>query len=133
MNETENQINDRLYSQIAERADNRIETALNDLIMAFRESQEYVKYQEIRARVHEDPKLEEQIHTYRKMIYEVQNSAENRDMYKETERLERDGEGFRKNPLVREYLAAELAFCRVFKHINWAIIQNIDFDLGFID
>ena len=45
--------------------------------------------------------------------------------------LEREGAEFRKDPLVNEYLDAELAICRLFQKINWEIVQNIDFDLGF--
>lgn len=137
MSETDNQINNQRCGQNDNRtdnwSDNRIEEALRELVQAFRESQEYIKYQEIRAKVHTDLQLEEQIHAYRRMIYEIQNSAKELDLYEETDRLERDSADFRGNPLVREYLAAELAVCRVFKHINWSIVQNIDFDVGFIN
>lgn len=137
MNQIEEQHSNQIGSsqtgihQIESLMDSRLQEALKELILAFRESQEYKKYQEIRIKVHDHPQLEEQIHAYRKTIYEVQNSAGTLDMYAETERLERDGADFRRNPLVDEYLASELAVCRVFKQINWSIVQSIDFDVGF--
>ncbi len=132
MGETDNKEHNLIYSHVAGKPDARIERALNELIDAFRVSDEYQKYQEIRKKVHTYPELEEQIHAYRKKNYEVQNSAGKLDLYEETERMEREDAQLRDHPLVREYLAAELAFCRIFKHINWSIIQNIDFDVGFM-
>lgn len=109
----------------------RIEEALGELIQAIRESDEYTQYQAIRRKVHEYPQLEQQIHEFRKKNYEIQNSKEEIDLYDRIDRLKHEEAGFRQNPLVNEYLAAELAFCRVFQNINWSILRNIDFDVGF--
>lgn len=109
----------------------RIEEALEELIKAIRESDEYMQYQSIRNKVHEYPELEKQIHAFRKKNYEIQNSKEEIDLYERIDRLKQEEAGFRQNPLVNEYLVAELAFCRVFQNINWSILRNIDFDVGF--
>lgn len=108
-----------------------LEEALEGLIRAIKESKEYVRYQKIRAEVKERPQLEQQIHAFRKKNYEIQNSVNEVDLYDRMDGLEREGAQFRREPLVNEYLDAELAFCRQFQKINWEIVRNIDFDLGF--
>lgn len=110
---------------------NQVDAAVERLIQAIYESKEYKRYQAIRAKVHENLQLEANIHAYRKRIYEFQNSMDESDMYERADRLERESVEFRQNPLVDEYLAAELAFCRLFQEINWTIVSKIDFDLGF--
>lgn len=109
----------------------QIDEALKGLIQAIWEGEEYKRYQKIRAKVHERPELEQKIHEFRKKNYEVQNRADERALYDQVDGLEREGIEFRKDPLVNEYLTAELGICRLFQRINWELVQNIDFDLGF--
>ncbi len=111
----------------------RIDAALEELVKAVIESTEYKRYQDICEKVRAYPQLEQQIHAYRKQVYDIQNFTESRDLYEQVDKLEREGVEFRRNPLVSEYLAAELAFCRLYQHINWSIIQNINFDVGLVD
>ncbi len=110
----------------------QINEALEGLIQAIWEGEEYKRYQEIRAKVHEQPELEQRIHAFRKKNYEVQNRANERALYDQVDGLEREGIEFRKDPLVNEYLNAELGICRLFQRINWELVQNMDFDLGFV-
>ena len=110
---------------------NQIDEALEGLVQTIREGEEYQKYQAVRAKVHEQPQLEEKIHAFRKKNYEVQNLTEEKKLYDQADKLEREGIEFRKDPLVNEYLDAELGICRLFQRINWEIVQKIDFDLGF--
>lgn len=111
---------------------NQLEESLDGLIQSIRESREYVRYQKIRAKVKQMPELEQRIHAFRKKNYEVQNFANELDLYERMDGLEQEGTEFRKDPVVNEYLDAELAFCRLFQKINWEIVRNIDFDLGFV-
>ena len=57
---------------------NQIDEALEGLVQAIREGEEYQKYQAVRAKVHEQPQLEEKIHAFRKKNYEVQNLQKKR-------------------------------------------------------
>ena len=107
----------------------QINEALEGLIRAIWEGEEYKHYQEIRAKVHEQPELEQRIHAFRKKNYEVQNHGNERILYDQVDGLERE---FRKDPLVNEYLNAELGICRLFQRINWELVQSMDFDLGFV-
>ena len=53
------------------------------------------------------------------------------DLYDATDKMEQEYREFRKNPLVAEYLAAENAICRVVQKINWTLIEELDFEVGF--
>lgn len=109
----------------------QVEQAVGDLAKAVCESREYIRYQDIRAKVHEDLELEQKIHAYRKDTYRLQNTMDGAALLELADRMERESVEFRKNPLVNEYLDAELSFCRLVQHINWELVSKIDFDLGF--
>lgn len=112
---------------------NQIEAALDGLMEAVRSSGEYIRYQQIRERVHRFPELEEQINGFRRRNYLLQNSQGAVDLYEETSRMEQEYREFRKNPMVGEYLEAETALCRVVQQINWTLIEGLDFEVGFKD
>ena len=69
--------------------------------------------------------------TIRHKNYLLQNSDGNVDLYDATDKMEQEYREFRKNPLVAEYLAAENAFCRVVQKVNWTLIEELDFEVGF--
>ena len=51
--------------------------------------------------------------------------------YQEYLRLENEFAPLRAEPYVNEYLAAELAICRMIQRINFRLMEEIEFDLGF--
>ena len=93
----------------------RMDEAMQELVDAIKFSEEYIRYQDIKNRVHNQPQLEQQIHAFRHA----------------TDKMEQEYREFRKNPLVAEYLAAENAFCRVVQKVNWTLIEELDFEVGF--
>lgn len=117
---------DQVMSQVS-----HIDEALEGLIKAIWESEEYKRYQDIREKVHEQPELERRIYAFRKKSYDIQNFADEKVLYDQVDSLEREGFEFRKEPFVNEYLNAELGICRLFQRINWEIVRSINFDLGF--
>lgn len=112
---------------------NQINDALDGLMAALKASEEYIRYQTIKERVHNMPELEQEIHDFRKENYLPQNSQGTVDLYEATDRMEQEYREFRKNPIVAEYLAAETALCRVVQQINWTLIEELDFEVGFED
>lgn len=98
------------------------------LIQSILESKEYREFCALREEVHKEPDLRRQINDFRLHVFEVQNSREPLDMYGEQERLCRDYEEFRKNPLVNGFLLAELRVCRMIQKITAAISETVDLD-----
>ena len=109
----------------------RMDEAMQELVEAVKFSEEYIRYQDIKNRVHNQPQLEEQIHAFRQKNYLLQNSQGTVDLYEETDRMENEYREFRKNPMVSEYLAAENALCKIVQQINWTLIEGLEFEVGF--
>ena len=123
----------------------QIEDAMDGLMTAIRNSEEFIRYQAIKEKVHGFPKLESQITEFRKKNYLLQNSQGTVDLYEETDRMENEYREFRKNPMVSEYLAAEKAssdqeakdinadnaLCKIVQQINWTLIEGLEFEVGF--
>lgn len=107
---------------------NRVDESIGLLVTALKESPEYQKYKEMRAKIQQDPEKEQQLNEFRKRNYLLQNSREQIDLFSEIDHLYQESESFRAQPDVREYLAAELALCRLVQHINYRLMQEIDFN-----
>ena len=100
----------------------QIEDAMDGLMTAIRNSEEFIRYQAIKEKVHGFPKLESQITEFRKKNYLLQNSQGT---------VENEYREFRKNPMASEYLAAENALCKIVQQINWTLIEGLEFEVGF--
>jgi cell fate (sporulation/competence/biofilm development) regulator YlbF (YheA/YmcA/DUF963 family) len=105
-----------------------IKACTEALIKAMLESEEYIRFCNLRDQVRKDPQLHEQITAFRSQVFQVQNSKDSLDMYAEQERLSREFEEFRKNPLVHDFLEAELHVCRILQKITAEIADKVDLD-----
>ena len=103
-----------------------VDNAVNQLIFALQESAVYKKYKEKLSEVNRYPDLKKQIDEFRTRNFELQNSAD--CAFDMLEAFEKEYEGFRENTLVDEFLAAELAFCRMMQEINIQITEAMQFD-----
>ncbi len=97
---------------------NRVEEKLDALVRVVKESPEYREYQRVRELVHQDPEKEKAVHEFRRRNFEM-------------DRLEKEFAPLRAEPYVNEYLSAELAVCRMVQNINYRLMEEIEFDLGF--
>ena len=75
--------------------------------------------------------MEQAIHEFRRRNFQMRKDGENLDLYEEIDRLGEEFAKLRSEPLVNEYLAAELAVCRLFQKINRSLLEQVEFDLGF--
>ena len=64
----------------------------------------------------------------RRKNYFLQNSREQLDLFTEEDRLEQEYADVYKDPLLREYLAAEVAVCRIIQQVNKELIGCLDFE-----
>ena len=105
---------------------NELDRAVLMYIMAIKNTEIYQNYARERDRVRQYPELKAQLDDFRRRNYELQISADT-DFHK-IDQFEMDYEDFRENPIVDEFLAAELAFCRMIQKANMQITEAIDFD-----
>ncbi|TGY91492.1 YlbF family regulator [Petralouisia muris] len=109
---------------------NYIDEKTESLIYAVKESAEYKEYQRMRELIHSEPEKERAIHEFRRRNFELHRRRDV-DLYSEMDRLEKEFAPLRAEPYVNEYLSAELAVCRMVQRINFRLMEEIEFDLGF--
>lgn len=97
-----------------------------DKIMA---SDTYMEYLYQREKIKKRPALYDKVNEYRRRNFELQNETDEEDLFDRMEAFEREYEKFREDPLVDDFLNAELAFCRLMQEIDLLLAQAIDFEL----
>ncbi len=103
-----------------------IDNSVDRLISAVKESAVYDKYMQQLSEVKKNPELKKQIDEFRKRNFELQNSED--IALEKMEAFEQEYANFREIPLVSEFLAAELAFCRMMQEINLRITEAVRFE-----
>lgn len=105
---------------------NQIDNATDDFITAILATDVYANYRQELEKVKREPGLKEQIDDYRKRNFEFQSSTDND--FNKLDRFEKEYENFRANPLVSDFLAAELDLCRMMQRINTRIVAGLNFE-----
>lgn len=103
-----------------------MEQSLQAYIEKLLKSKEYQKYVEQKERVKQYPDLKKQIDEFRRRNFEMQNSEDL--VFEKIEFFEKEFEDFRDNPLVADFLEAELAFCRMMQRHYGEVMRAIDFE-----
>ena len=104
-----------------------MEQALQAYIDGILNSPEYKAYALQKERVKKYPVLKQQIDEYRAGNFEMQTGKDL--VFERMEAFEKEYQDFRENPLVNDFLAAELAFCRMIQSNNERIANALDFEL----
>ena len=103
-----------------------LETATENYIAAILESDVYRTYRAELDKVKQYPELKAQIDDFRRRNYEFQSSPDSD--FDKLDRFEKEYENFRENPLVADFLAAELDFCRMMQRLNTYITAELHFE-----
>lgn len=102
-----------------------LDHAVATYITAIKGTETYQNYVRELNKVKQVPELKAQIDDFRRRNFELQTSADN--AFDKIDRFEKEYEDFRENPLVADFLAAELAFCRMMQRANMRVVEAIDF------
>lgn len=105
---------------------NRVDEAADALAAALLSSEVYLEYKKKLDEVKKFPQLKERIDEYRRKNYELQCSPDY--AFDKMEEFEREYRRFREDSLVADFLAAELALCRLIQNINGRLVEAIDFE-----
>ncbi|MFQ9636705.1 MAG: YlbF family regulator [Eisenbergiella sp.] len=105
-----------------------VQEALEQLAQAVKESEVYREYRRQSERVDNSGDMREKIDEYRVRNFELQNSVQTEDLLDKLDGFEREYEKFREDPLVEEFLDAELAFCRMMQEIDVKLAEAMDFE-----
>ena len=107
-----------------------LNVAVEKLIDIIRVTEVYKEYERQKEKVNRIPDLKAQIDTFRIRNFEIQNLSDDADVFQKIEDFEREYESFRENPIVSDFLSAELALCRMMQEINIRLTAALDFDLN---
>ena len=105
-----------------------VQEALEQLAQAVKESEVYREYRRQSERVDNAGDMREKIDEYRVRNFELQNSVQTEDLLDKLDDFEREYEKFREDPLVEEFLDAELAFCRMMQEIGLYVTDQMHFE-----
>lgn len=103
-----------------------VDEAVDELAKAILDSDVYREYKSNLDKVKERPDLKKQIDEFRIRNYELQQSPDY--AFDKMEQFQRGYQSFRENPLVSDFLASELAFCRMVQEIEDVLAERIDFE-----
>ena len=109
-----------------------VDVCLNALIDAVLSSEEYRQYRALQEQISLEPEKEKAINNFRRRNYLLQRNKDNIDLFDEIDKLEQEFQEFRQEPLVEEYLSAELSVCRLVQRINRKLMEQVDFDTEFM-
>ena len=105
---------------------NNIDSATDEFIAAILETDVYQNFARELSKVKQQPGLKAQIDNFRRRNHEMQMSA---DMdFNKLDRFEKEYEDFRSNPLVADFLEAEVDLCRMIQRINTRIVSGVNFE-----
>lgn len=109
--------------------DKLVENAVLKFTKTVKESEIYKRYRYQLDKIKENPELYSQVNEFRRLNFELQNTTQVDELFDKMDAFEKEYEKFRENPIVDDFLRAELAFCRLIQEINTYITEELDFDL----
>jgi cell fate (sporulation/competence/biofilm development) regulator YlbF (YheA/YmcA/DUF963 family) len=108
-----------------------VRTQLDELKKELQTSEAVVRYHNARTALEQYPEKNSRVQEFRKKNFRLQTSKENIDLFAELEQLEREYEDVYRDPVTAEYLASEVAVCRILQQIGEELVKCLDFDIDF--
>ena len=114
-----------------------LENATASYVKAIRDTAVYKKYCEQLERLKRNPEQYQKVNEFRRRNFEIQNTAQKQhekilkivdELFDKMDAFEQEFEKFREDPVVDEFLRAELAFCRMMQEVNLYITEAVNFE-----
>ena len=102
--------------------------ATGKFVEEIKRSDIFIEYNIQKEKLKKHPDLFKRVKEYRQMNYVLQSSSQAEDLFDIMDAFEKEYEKFRENPLVDDFLRAELAFCRMIQEINTQLMAELDFE-----
>lgn len=102
--------------------------ATYDFIEEIKKSDIFKEYTIQKKKLKKHPDLFIKVCEFREKNFALQSDAQPDELFDKTDAFEKEYEKFRENPLVDDFLRAELAFCRMMQEINGRIMSKLDFE-----
>lgn len=108
--------------------DGKIVKATQEFAQIIKSSEIYKQYVHAREMVQKQAGLFEEVNEFRRKNYQLQKNVSGDELLEKTEALNQEYAVMRSNPLVEEFLDAELAFCRMMQEVNILLTNELNFD-----
>lgn len=95
----------------------QVERALEEFMESFRQSDVCREYEAQKEKIKQYPDVKAKIDEFRRRNFELQSSVPEDRLMDELERFQNEYESFREIPMVRDFLAAELDYCRTLQDV----------------
>ncbi|MDE7283081.1 MAG: YlbF family regulator [Lachnospiraceae bacterium] len=110
-------------------ADSIVIKATENFVQEIMKTDIYNEYDFQKRKLKEQPELFEKVREFRQKNFAMQTAdAQSDELLDKLEAVEREAEKLRENPLVDNFLSAELAFCRMMQEVNVRIMAGLDFE-----
>ena len=106
-----------------------IKDATKKFAAYIQQSNTYKEYFYQREKIKKYPGLYDRVNEYRQKNFDLQNETDSEELFDKMEAFEQEYAELRENPLVEDFLSAELSFCRLMQDINVLLTAEIDFEL----
>lgn len=110
---------------------NQVEERASLLAQAIGDSEEYQNYLKVKKEVEQNDILCHKIDQFREKNFVLHSTLEGEELYNAMENFEREHAALRKDPLVNEYLTAELTIIRMVQQVEKTILDAVDLELIF--
>lgn len=108
--------------------DGKIVKATQEFAQIIKASEIYKQYVHAREIVQKEAGLFEKVNEFRTRNYQLQKNTSGDELLEKTEALNQEYATLRSNPLVEDFLNAELAFCRMMQEVNILLTNELNFD-----
>lgn len=108
--------------------DKQMLAAAESFVNAVKASETYREYYQQLERIKRTPELFDKVNEFRQKNYEIQNTSQVNELFDKMGAFEKEYEKFRENPIVDDFLKAELAFCRLMQEVNIFITEELHFE-----
>ena len=109
-------------------SDSEIMEAAKKFAAIIQETDTYKEYYNQREKVKKQPELYDKVNEFRQKNFDLQNESDSEDLFDRMEAFDQEYAKFRENPLVDDFLRAELAFCRMMQDVEILLGAEIDFE-----
>lgn len=111
----------------------RVDELAEQLAAAVLESEEYKNFLRCRTEIKKNPQLYQAVNELRRHNFQLQNSEDVVDMYDEVTKIYDRYAYIRTNIVANQFLRAELSMCRMIQDIQRKLLEDLDFDVDFLD
>lgn len=110
------------------RSDERVDEALDELIDAITETEEYKKYKKTLKELKIWPELMDKVNEFRSENFRIQTLADDNRIIDEIDAFDERFKGFRSDDRVNDFLRSELAFNRLMQNVYTQIMEGIEYE-----